>query len=274
MKIYLSVDMEGITSLPDYTYVDERVHNYGYGAQIMTKEANAIIEGALEQGATDVTVNDSHENMTNLIAEQLHPEASLISGGRKPLSMMEAVDSTYDGVVFAGYHARAGMPGVMSHTISMVIRNMWINDVLIGEIGLNAYVAGHFGVPVIMVTGDDGACLEAKEHFPNIVTVPVKETVSRSAMHSRHPEKTRTLLKEKIKEAMEQRGEVEPFVPPKEPVLRVEFNNYGQAENAAQMPGCTIEENTTIVRFEAKDILEAYRAMLVMIRLAGPTTYS
>ncbi len=274
MKIYLSVDMEGITSLPDYTYVDERVHNYRYGIEVMTKEANAMIEGALEGGATEVTVNDSHENMTNLIAEQLHPEASLISGGRKPLSMMEGVDASYDGVVFAGYHARSGMPGIMSHTISMVIRNMWINDVLIGEIGLNAYVAGHYGVPVIMVAGDDGACREAKEHFPHVVTVPVKETVSRSAMHSRHPAKTRALLKEKIKEAINQRDQVSPFAPPKDPVLKVEFNNYGQAENAAQMPGCTIKEGTTIVRFQAKDVLEAYRAMLVMVRLAGPTTYS
>lgn len=274
MKIYASIDMEGITSLPDYTYVDERVHNYQYGAQIMTKEANAIVEGAFEKGATDVTVNDSHENMTNLIAEMLHPEATLISGGRKPLSMMEGVDETYDGVVFAGYHARAGMPGIMSHTISLTIRNMWINDVLVGEIGLNAYVAGHFGVPVIMVAGDDQACKEAGELLPNVVTVPVKKAISRSSMHSLHPEKSRALLKESIQEAMAQKDQVKPLVPPKNPVIRVEFNNYGQAESAAEIPGCTIEENTTIVRFEATDILEAYRAMLVMIRLTGTTTYS
>lgn len=274
MKLYVSVDMEGITGLPDYTYVDENVHNYHYGAKIMTKEANAIVEGALAAGATDVTVNDSHENMTNLIAELLHPEATLISGGRKPLSMMEGVDETYDGVVFAGYHARAGMPGIMSHTISLTIRNMWINDVLVGEIGLNAYVAGHFGVPVIMVAGDDGACKEAEELLPNVVTVPVKETISRSAMHSMHPEKSRALLKEKIQEALEQKNDIKPFIPPRNPVIRVEFNNYGQAESAAQIPGCTLEENTTIVRFEAKDILEAYQAMLVMIRLTGTTTYS
>lgn len=274
MKIYVSVDMEGVTSLPDYTYVDEQVHNYRHGAKIMTKEANAIVEGAFEKGATEVTVNDSHENMTNLIAELLHPEASLISGGSKPLSMMEGIDETYTGVVLAGYHARAGMPGVMSHTISMVIRNMYINDVHVGEIGLNAYVAGHFGVPVIMLAGDDYACKEAQEHVENIITVPVKNAVSRSAMHSLHPEKTRELLKDHVQKAMEQMDTVKPLVPPENPVLRVEFNNYGQAENAALIPGCSIEEGTTIVRFEAKDMLEVYRAILVMIRLAGPTTYS
>lgn len=274
MKLFLSVDMEGITGLPDHTFVESSKLHYERACRIMTKEANAIIEGALENGASDILVNDSHSGMTNLLIDELHPEASLITGGRKPLSMVQSLDDTYDGVIFAGYHARAGQPGVMSHTISLNIRNIYIDDVLVGEIGLNAYVAGHYGVPVIMVAGDDGACREAEELFPNVVTAAVKQTISRSAVKSLHPNKSKELLKEKVQEAIKKVDQIEPFVPAKHPVLRVEFANYGQAENAALMPGCEIEKNTTIVRFEAKDIIEAYQAMLVMTRLAGQTTYS
>src|SRR5690625_4567417 len=194
--------------------------------------------------------------MTNLLVEELHPKASIITGGRKPLSMVQSLDDTYSGAIFAGYHARAGQPGVMSHTISLDIRNIFIDDVLVGEIGFNAYVAGHYGVPVIMIAGDDRACREAEELFPNIVTAAVKQSISRSAVKTLHPNKAKDLLKEKVQQAINRIESIEPFVPPENPVLRVEFANYGQAENAALMPGCEIEKNTTIVRFEAKDIIE------------------
>lgn len=265
--------MEGITGLPDYTFVEEDQLHYKRASRIMTNEANAIIEAAFESGATEVLVNDSHSNMTNLLVDELHPEATIITGGRKPLSMVQSLDGSFAGAIFAGYHARAGQPGVMSHTISHAVRNMYINDVLIGEIGLNAYVAGHFGVPVLMVAGDDCACKETSELLPNTVTAAVKESISRSAVKSLHPKKSKELLQEKTALAIENRYKIQPFTPPKDPVLRVEFTNYGEAENAALMPGCSIEPNTTIVRFQAKDMLEAYRAMLVMVRLAGQTTY-
>lgn len=274
MKLFLSVDMEGITGLPDHQFVEASKQHYERACRIMTGEANAIIEGALDHGASDILVNDSHSSMTNLLVDELHPEATIITGGNKPLSMVQSLDDTYAGAIFAGYHARAGQPGAMSHTISLNIRNIYIDDILVGEIGFNAYVAGHYGVPIIMVAGDDGACREAEELFPNIVTATVKQAISRSAVKTLHPQKANELLKEKVQEAIQKIDQMKPFVPPKNPVLRVEFANYGQAENASLMPGCVIEKNTTIVRFEAKDIIEAYQAMIVMARLAGPTTYS
>lgn len=273
MKIYLSIDMEGITGLPDYSFVEEDQQHYERASRIMTGEANAIIESAFDHGATEVLVNDSHSSMTNLLVDELHPEATVITGGRKPLSMVQSLDDSFAGAIFAGYHARAGQPGVMSHTISHAVRNMYINDVLVGEIGLNAYVAGHFGVPVLMVAGDDCAAEEASDILPNTVTAAVKQSISRSAVKSLHPKKSRELLQEKTTLALNNRFNISAHAPPKKPVLRVEFTNYGEAENAALMPGCTIEPHTTIVRFQAKDILEVYRAMIVMIRLAGQTTY-
>lgn len=273
MKFYLSMDMEGVTALPDYTYVDSKELNYERGRRLMTQDANAIIQGAYEQGAVRFVVNDSHSKMNNLIAEELHEEAELITGGVKMLSMVEGVDSSFDGVFLAGYHARAGQKGVMSHAMVFAVRSMWINETEIGELGFNAYVAGHFGVPVLLVAGDDCACREAEALLPNVVTAAVKESLTRSAVKTLHPKKAQQLLKEKTKEAIQNRGNIEPLVPPESPLLRIEFTNYGEAELAAMMPGCEIEEGTTVVRFQAKDILEAYRAMLVMTELADQAKF-
>ncbi|MEK3977169.1 M55 family metallopeptidase [Psychrobacillus sp. FSL K6-1267] len=273
MKLFISVDMEGITGLPDYTFVESNKHNYERARRIMTQEANAIVEGALSTGVKEVLVNDSHSKMNNLLVEELHPEASLITGDLKPYSMVQSLDESYIGAVFAGYHSRAGQPGVMSHSMIFGVRNMYINDVVIGELGLNAYVAGYYGVPVIMVAGDDGACREAEALIPGIITAAVKQSISRSAVKTLHPQKSQALLKEKVAEAIKKRDEILPLIPPEQPVLKIEFTNYGQAEWAALMPGCEIIEGTTIVKFEAKDILEAYRAMLVMVELAMQTKF-
>lgn len=273
LKLFLSVDMEGITGLPDYTFVESNKHNYERARRIMTQEANAIIEGALSTGVNEVLVNDSHSKMNNLLVEELHPEVSLITGDLKPYSMVQSLDESYIGAVFAGYHSRAGQPGVMSHSMIFGVRNMYINDVEIGELGLNAYVAGYYGVPVIMVAGDDGACREAEALIPGIVTAAVKQSISRSAVKTLHPQKSQALLKEKVAEAIKKRDHIPPLTPPEHPILKIEFTNYGQAEWAALMPGCEIIEGTTIVKFEAKDILEAYRAMLVMVELAMQTKF-
>ena len=268
MKFYLSMDMEGVTALPDYTYVDSAEANYERGRRLMTEDANAIIRGAVDGGATSFLVNDSHSKMNNLIAEELHEEADLISGGIKTYSMVEGLDSSYTGAFFAGYHARAGQKGVMAHSMTFAFRTMWIDEVEIGELGFNAYVAGYHGVPVLLVAGDDCACREAEALIPNITTAAVKKSLSRSAVQTLQPKKAQMLLHEQTIRAIENRANVKPLVPPESPLLKIEFTNYGEAELAAMMPGCHLEEGTTIVHFQAKDILEAYRAMLVMAELA------
>ena len=273
MKLFVSVDMEGITGLPDYTFVESNKHNYERARRIMTQEANAIIEGALSVGVKEVLVNDSHSKMNNILVEELHPEASLITGDVKPFSMVQSLDETFTGAVFAGYHARAGQPGVMSHSMIFGVRNFYINETVIGELGFNAYVAGYYGVPVLMVAGDDGACREAEELIEGVVTVAVKESISRSAVKTLHPTKAHHLLTEGMKKALAKKDQIKPLIPPDNPTLKIEFANYGQAEWAALMPGCHIIEGTTTVQYNAKDILEAYRAMLVMTELAMQTKF-
>jgi D-amino peptidase len=153
------------------------------------------------------------------------------------------------------------------------VRNMYINDVTVGELGFNAYVAGYFDVPVLMVAGDDGAAIEAEKLIPNVTTAIVKESISRSAAKSLTPIKAGQLLREKTAFALRNKETVKPLTPPDRPMLGIEFANYGQAEWANLMPGTEIVPGTTIVRFQAKNILEAYQAMLVMTELAMRTTF-
>ncbi|RSK52704.1 M55 family metallopeptidase [Bacillus canaveralius] len=273
MKLYVSVDMEGISGLVDHTHVDSSKYNYGRGREIMTAEANHVITTAFNNGCSEVIVNDSHSKMNNLLVEKLHRDTQLISGDVKPLSMVQGLDDTYTGAMFVGYHARASLKGVMSHSMIFGVRHMYINDIAIGELGFNAYVAGYFGVPVLLVAGDDRAALEAEELIPNVTTAAVKQQISRSAALTLTPEKAGELLQEKTVFALENKDKVKPLTPPENPLLRIEFANYGQAEWANLMPGTEIEEGTTIVRFQAKNILEAYQAMLVMTELAMRTTF-
>lgn len=274
MKLYLSVDMEGITGLPDDTYVDSTQHNYERARKIMTDETNYVIETAFNSGCQDVLVNDSHSKMNNLLIDQLHTDAELITGDVKPFSMMQGIDDSFTGAMFIGYHARAANFGVMSHSMIHAVRHFYINDQPLGELGLNAYVAGHFGVPLLLVSGDDQACKEAEKLIPGIHTVAVKESISRSAVKSLTPKKAGDKLQKKVAEALKAHQQIKPLTPPKNPKLTIEFNNYGQAEWAHLMPGTEITPGTTKVSFQAKDILEAYQAMLVMTELAMQTRFS
>ncbi|WP_339146862.1 MULTISPECIES: M55 family metallopeptidase [unclassified Sutcliffiella] len=273
MNLYISVDMEGISGLVDHTHVDSRLHNYERGRKIMTQEANAVVTTAFEKGFKEVVVNDSHSKMNNILIEDLHPETKLITGDVKPFSMVQGLDDSFDAAIFVGYHARASMKGVMTHSMIFGVRNMYINDVQIGELGFNAYVAGFYGVPVIMVAGDDQTALEAESLIPGIHCAVVKEAASRSAAKSLTPIKAQELIKERTSMALDDIHTITPLLPPDHPTLRIEFANYGQAEWANLMPGTEIEPGTTIVKFQAKDIKEAYQAMLVMTELAMRTTF-
>src|SRR5690625_1482349 len=133
MKLYISVDMEGITGMPDYTYVLANEHNYERARKIMTDETNYVIEAAHQYGFSEILVNDSHSKMNNILIDHLHDEAHLITGDVKPLSMVQGLDGTYDAAMFIGYHSRAGKPGVMSHSMIHAVRNFFNNDRAIGE---------------------------------------------------------------------------------------------------------------------------------------------
>lgn len=182
MKILISCDMEGISGVVDWEHVEPGTTDYEHFRRIMTGDVNAAIRGAFDAGADEVIVTDGHEYGRNILLAELDSRVVLNCGCDLPLSMVQGVETGEDGVFFVGLHARYGAPHVvLSHTWSAVVRNLWLNDVLVGEAGLLAAVCGHFGVPVLMVSGDHLACAEATDLLGNLETAIVKQALNRQS---------------------------------------------------------------------------------------------
>src|SRR3990172_3210653 len=176
MKILISCDMEGISGIVDWDQVTPGTDEWQRCRRLMAGDANAAINGAFTAGAEAVTVSDAHWNMRSIELEQLDPRARLHSGSPSPFSMVQGIDDKpgYDALAFIGYHARAGAKkGVLCHTWSDKVAGVWLNGVEVGEIGLNAAVAGHYGVPVIAMSGGHTACLEGQTLLGGAVEVGV-----------------------------------------------------------------------------------------------------
>lgn len=192
MRILISADMEGATGVT----CPEDVLPGGPGWERMrplfTGDVNAVIGGLFDGGAHAVLVNEAHWTMRNLLLERLDGRAEMLTGRHKDLSMMEGVQrGDVDGVVFLGYHAGAGAEGVLAHTyLANAVTGVWLDGVRASEGRLNAAVAAEFGVPVIMVTGDDKAVEDADGYAPEAIGVAVKDCVSRYAAVCRTPERT------------------------------------------------------------------------------------
>jgi D-amino peptidase len=182
MKLLISCDMEGISGVVDWEHVEPGNREYEHFRHIMTGDVNAAIQGAFAAGASEVLVTDGHEAGRNLLHAELDPRATLNCGADLPLAIVQGVETGVEAAFFIGYHGRYGLPNaVLSHTWSGVVRNLWLNDVLVGETGLAAAVCGHFGVPVLMISGDHLVCAEATELLGNLETAVVKQALGRQA---------------------------------------------------------------------------------------------
>jgi D-amino peptidase len=270
MKIFISCDMEGISGITGPDDADPRKEPYKRFQKVMTGDVNAAVEGATLAGADEIVVNDSHDGMRNILIEELSPKAQLISGFTKPLCMMQGIDSSFDLAVFVGYHARAGTAAaVMNHTIfGKEISDVWINDVLVGETGINAGIAGYFGVPVGAVTGDDKVCREATALLGNIETAAVKEGVDRYVAKCLPLEKSRELIKNAVKRAVERRSEFKPLRYQSPTRFKVRFASTTEAAIACLLPIVTMEDSRT-VSISSNDYLEAFSTFLGVLMLAS-----
>jgi D-amino peptidase len=182
-KVYISVDMEGISGVNGNDQTSAGQPEYGRARKLMAEDANAAIRGAFAGGATDVVVNDSHGSQRNLLPEDLDPRVRLISHSFKRYGMMEGLDESFDAVIFVGYHAKAEAPrGLFAHTGSGVVRDLQLNGVSVGEGGMNAAMAAWYGVAVALVTGDDAAVEEVKAAAPAVRTVAVKRAINTRAV--------------------------------------------------------------------------------------------
>src|SRR5918993_5128685 len=185
-KVFISADMEGISGISASDQLSAAGAEYSRSRKMMADDVNAAIRGARAGGATTILVNDSHGTMRNLRLEDLESGVSLISHSFKRSGMMEGLDDSFDAVIFVGYHAKAGHPGgLFAHTGSGVVRDVRVNGVSMGEGGLNTTVAAWYGVPVVLVTGDDVAVKQVAEIAPTAKTVAVKRAINPRAVELR-----------------------------------------------------------------------------------------
>jgi D-amino peptidase len=272
MRIYLSVDLEGVAGIVHESQTDpndaRNRHEYARARELMTAEANAAVAGAFEAGATKVLVNDAHWDNRNLLAERLDPRAELLSGGPKPWSMMDGIELGWDAAMLVGYHGKAGTGrSVIDHTYTDRIRDVRLNGTSVGEVGLNAALAGAFGVPVAMLSGDDTLAAEVKGLFGGAVpAVVVKEAVSRYAARSVAPEVACRRIREGAAAAL--RTLPRPFVVEAPVTLEVDFTFGVQADVAALIPGAD-QPTPTTARWRGGDMKEVFRAFRAMFLLSG-----
>ena len=257
MKIYISVDMEGVVGAVTADQLSPTGFEYQRFREFMTQETNAAIEAAFAGGATEVVLSDSHGNAENLLIEKLPKNVLLVRGFPRPLEMMEGIDGTFDGVIFIGYHAGTTNPqGVRAHTFSSAkLADVRLNNVSMSEGSFNAAVAGHFNVPVIMVSGDDAAVKEVTTAVGDIEGAVVKWNYGFHSAKTMMPEAAYDLIREKVKTAM---GRIKSFKPykVKTPVqLDVRFKNYRPSELLSYL---SLVERTDAhsIRFMGKDMIE------------------
>jgi len=269
LKVFISVDMEGITGLVHSDQVGSNGKDYQMARRWMTEEANAAIQGAFDAGANEVIVNDSHGSMRNLILADLHPSAILITGSPKPLSMMQGIDNSFDAVVFVGYHPHEGTAdGVLDHTISGgTVASVKVNGIEMPELGLNALLAGKFNVPVVFVSGDKVVCDQAKALLgSSVVTVAVKEGIGKRAAKTLPLKKAHELIRQNIKSAVERRALIKPYKMKPPYTFELTFFRSSQADQASVIPGVT-RLNAKTLSLISQDAVEGFMFLRGLIML-------
>jgi D-amino peptidase len=263
----ISADMEGATGVTYTSDVIPGTEQWQRFRRLFTGDVNACIAGLCAAGATDILVNEAHSSQRNLLLEDLDPRARMLTGRHKPLSMMQGIQSGVDGVVFLGYHAGAGAEGVLAHTyLENSITGVWLDGVPASEGRLNAAMAAEYGVPVLLVTGDDQTCADAADYAPQATGVAVKECVSRYAAICLPPARTAELITEAAREAMARAGRGEPATAPHR--IEVEFDATHLAHAAAVVP--TVELiGVRSVGFDAPSMTEAMKAFKVVTAIAS-----
>jgi D-amino peptidase len=259
-KVYVSVDMEGIAGVVTGDQLSPQGFEYQRFREFMTNEALAAIEGARAAGASEFVVSDSHGNGENLLIEKFPKDVQVVRSWPRPLGMMEGIDGSFSAAIFIGYHASTGNPsGVRAHTMSSAnFADIRLNGVSVPEAGFNAAIAGHFNVPVVMISGDDAIVKEAKALLGDIEGGVVKTAIGFHSAKTLTPDAACGVIRDAAKRAVARLKDFKPYRV-KEPVdLDIRFKNYRPSELLAYLPAVERTDSHSI-RFRAKDILEASR---------------
>jgi D-amino peptidase len=273
MKLLIAVDMEGITGVTHFDQTTPGHSEWQRFRRLMTADVNAAIQGAAEAGVEDIVVSDGHWDSTNILIEELDRRARLNSGSPSPFSMVQGIDNGVNAVFFIGYHARIGTQNaILDHTWSSArVSNIWLNGRVVGETGLNGSVCGHFGAPVLLISGDQSVCAEAKEWIPGIETVIVKQAVGRNSAECLPPEVTHPMIKTAAKNSIlrlqtgKGPGPLHTVTPVK---IVIEFIYSDMADRTFMMPGATRLDGKR-VEIQANNMAEAYLACRGLIAIAN-----
>lgn len=259
-RIFISVDMEGIAGVVTGDQLSAPAFEYERFRGLMTEEANAAIAAARAAGAGEIVVADSHGSMQNLLVERLPADVQIVRGSPRPLGMMQGIDATFAGAIFIGYHAGTTNPaGVRAHTFSSAtLADLRLNGVSVTEGAWNAALAGHFGVPVLAVSGDDAAVREVASLVAGVETATVKWPYGFHAARTLTPQAARDAIAAAVRRGMERRAAIRPHRV-KEPVeIEIRFKNYRPSEVLSWLPGVR-RIDAHAVGYTAADMVEAYR---------------
>ena len=268
-KVYISVDLEGISGVASETMVSAAGSEYDRGRKLMADDTNAAIRGALAGGAREIVVNDSHGSHANLRIEDLAPGARLITNAFKRYGMMEGLDATFDAVLFIGYHAKAGSNrGFFAHTGDSNVKDLEIDGRSVGESGMNAVLAAWFGVPVVLITGDDVAVEQYKEQAPNVRSVVVKRAINTRAGELYPLDQVHREIEQAAREAVAAAHKM----PPERPAsirVKIRFRDILTPELAEMLPTMERPEPDTIA-YTSDSVPRAYSLIRLLYRWINP----
>ncbi|MGZ3495962.1 MAG: M55 family metallopeptidase [Vulcanimicrobiaceae bacterium] len=274
MKIYISCDMEGTAGVCSWEQVDARGYkpDYFIYQKYMTQEVRAALEGARGAGATDVLVNDSHGPMRNLLFDELPDDIRVIFGNRKPFSMAEGLDRTFGGVFFTGYHASIGAAnGTLCHTYSPgVIYDVRVNGIRCSEATLNAGIAGYYGVPLLLVTGDRTTVDEVTAQMPWVTGVAIKESIGNYSIDSLSPQAAQAAIRAGAAQAIGNAAKARPFVFEPPITLEIDVTRVEQADLIELIPGFERVGSRT-VRLIHDDYPTVFKAFVAAFRMGALT---
>ena len=257
LSIYISADLEGVTGAVTSEQLGVGGFEYQRFREFMTLEVIAAIDAAREAGATRIVVSDSHGNGQNLLIERFAPDVLIVRSWPRPLMMMEGVDASFDAAFFIGYHASTtNTRGVRAHTMSSAnLTAVRLNGIEMAEGSLNAAIAGHFGVPVVMISGDDAVVEEVRGLLGDIEGAVVKEAISFHSATTLTPEAGRLRITEAVTRAMNRLGDFEPYQLEAPYAVELSFKSYTAAELLAYLPNVERLDAHTI-KFVGQDMIE------------------
>lgn len=272
MNVYISVDMEGCAGVVHREQTNPVGVDYDLGRRSMADEASAAVAGAFDAGAERVVVADGHggNGMRSIRPHDLDARAELITGSPRRLGQLDGIEDGFDALMMVGYHTRHGRAGVLSHTTNgQAVADLWINERVVGEIGLNALLAGAYGVPTVLVTGDDFTCAEAARDCFGVETTTIKWARGRYAARGLHPDVALAAIRESAAAGLARRHTIAPVTTTTPVDVRLRFKDSGSADSAARVLNTDRVDDDTVA-FRAADMVEAYVAYNALVEAWQP----